>query len=591
MKKIILTTMAMVGLWMNADAAFIWNWSHRTGAFSGDRGKCVSNVVNGSIASSGWYQGTVDFDPSPGGVLNLVSAVAPSPSDMYVSMYNSTTGALVWARSITGTGVEEPMNMVTHPGTGYVYVCGKFSGSCDFDPHPINTATCLTSGASDFDGFIACYTNLGAFVWVRQIGSTTARDAVNGIAFDSGGNLVVCGEFGGTVNFGGVSLISYGGTDAFVARYSSAAGALLGSYAYQMGGTLNDAANGICVTAAGEIYLTGWYTSALADFDPFGAGGVISTSGSSDVFTLKFIGATFGWVETAGTPGTDYGNDVMQYGNYVIITGGMGLGNVSFAGGPTVWTVTGTGTDAYLAAYPVTGGAPSWVAPFIGTGDDMGQNICSDNQGYVYCTGYFSSVTIDFNEWTGLTWALANTQTNTSAAGTYDLFYARYNTAGAHKDSWSTGSAVGEDCPGLFAWRNPATGANEMFVTGSFSQTTNFDPLGAAAASHTAPGLFARDIFLAKYNWTSPLRMMNPALNTAEFRCYPNPASSTLQLDNLAENSTVEMYSLDGKLAGTWTANANWLTINVGEFENGVYLLRVTDAEGEMKTEKVVVRH
>ena len=95
MKKIILTGIAALSMCTGVNAAYLWNWSHKTGSNSGDRGKCVSNPVNLSIASSGFFQGTVDFDPGPG-TLNLVSAVSPSPSDMYVANYN-TTGTLLWA--------------------------------------------------------------------------------------------------------------------------------------------------------------------------------------------------------------------------------------------------------------------------------------------------------------------------------------------------------------------------------------------------------------------------------------------------------------------------------------------------------------
>lgn len=597
MKKILFTAVAALGIYTAGNATYLWNWSHGTGGGSGDRGKAVSNPVNNSIAATGFFQGTVDF--RPGSLTwNLTSSTAvSSPGDMYITNYNTSTGALIWARLITGTGTEEPMSILTNPVTGNIYVCGRFSGTCDFDPTAGGTYNLSTTGFLDYDGFLACYTNAGLLVWAIDIGSgSTGRDAFNSVTFDQAGNLMTCGEFTYNVDFNPLGtatvVTNYGptNTDGFIAKYSPTLGTIVGGFAYPIGGTNNDVARGVCVDpASGNIYCTGWYEGSAADFDPFGSApfSVIASSGAADIFTVKYTGGSaFGWVKSGGTTGNmDYGNDIMFYGNSVIITGGVGLGTASF--GSFNWPVTGVGKDAFLTSYDPTTGAEVWIAPFIGTHDDMGQNIASDNQGYVYCTGYFGSSSITFYD--NLTLTNVGPYANMGAAGTTDIFYARYNTAGHTKDIWTTGSASHEDCPGLFAWRNPTSGANEMFVTGSFSLTTQFDPASGAPGSHTSLG--ARDIFLAKYNWTTPIRMGNPDLNSNEFNCYPNPTNGTLNLQGLMEYSVVEMYSLDGKLMNSWTANTTNLAIDVAEFTDGVYLLRVTGADGEIRTEKVVVRH
>lgn len=590
----ILTGLSALMICTTADAAYIWNWSHRTGNTNGDRGKCVSNVVNSSIASSGFFQGTVDFDPTFG----IVPLTSTGGSDMYVANYN-TTGTLLWARRIAGTGVEESMNILTNPSNGNIYVCGRYSGSADFDPGAGTTPWMTTTGPGDFDGFLACYTATGLFVWSLDIGNGgTGRDAYYGLTFDALGSLMVCGEFtgnGAPVNFdplGGVfNVNNYGatGTDGFIARYNPTNGFLFGGFAYPIGGTANDCARGIYVDASsGAIYTTGWFDSPNFDVDPFGAAPTIATTGGTDIFVLRWTGAAFTWVRQAGSAtSNDFGMDVMFHGNNVVITGGAGLGTAVF--GVNTWVVGGVGTDAFLAAYDPTTGNENWLAEFIGAGDDMGQNIASDYQGYVYCTGYFGGANIIcFDNFTG---AFTGPYNNVGAAGTTDIFYARYNTSGFSKDIWTTGSTSNEDCPGLFAWRNPSTGANEMFMTGSFSGTTQFDPAGGGAGSHIAAGGVARDIFLAKYNWTTPVRLMNPELNVSEFKCYPNPTNGTMYVENVMENSVVEIYSIEGRLMKSWTVYSNFTMLDLAEFADGVYLLRATGSDGEIRSEKIMVRH
>src|SRR4051794_15564633 len=76
----------------------------------------------------------------------------------------------------------------------------------------------------------------------------------NAVASDSTGDKFVTGSFYGTVDFGGTSLTSAGGSDAFVAEYTKA-GTLI--YARKMGGAGNDAGQAIALDAAGEAFVAG----------------------------------------------------------------------------------------------------------------------------------------------------------------------------------------------------------------------------------------------------------------------------------------------------------------------------------------------
>ena len=53
---------------------------------------------------------------------------------------------------------------------------------------------------------------------------------------------------------------------------------------------------------------------------------------------------------------------------------------------------------------------------------------------------------------------------------------------------------------------------------------------------------------------------------------YPNPVSNVLNIKSDERIESIEIYSLEGKLMSR-TTNTN--SINVAEFSNGIYLLKV----------------
>ena len=70
------------------------------------------------------------------------------------------------------------------------------------------------------------------------------------------------------------------------------------------------------------------------------------------------------------------------------------------------------------------------------------------------------------------------------------------------------------------------------------------------------------------------------------FSLWPNPASQTVYIDCI-EPAEVQVYNALGQLVKT-VQNAN--EINVSDLMEGIYLLRITVADGECYTNRVAVR-
>jgi hypothetical protein len=88
---------------------------------------------------------------------------------------------------------------------GDAVVTGVFYGTADFGAGPLDSA--------GGDAFLAKYAAAnGSCVWSKRFGGGGGDTAVS-VAVDSANNIVFCGGFSGSVNFGGISLSlgSYGG--------------------------------------------------------------------------------------------------------------------------------------------------------------------------------------------------------------------------------------------------------------------------------------------------------------------------------------------------------------------------------------------
>jgi hypothetical protein len=113
---------------------------------------------------------------------------------------------------------------------------------------------------------VAKYDLEGRLVWWRR-GAGPGQEEVTGVATDPTGSVYVTGTFEGTAGFGQTSLVSRGGTDIFVVKYSRDG---LQEWAISMGGAANDRSTGITRDPAGGVRLCGAVGGhALLYADPY----------------------------------------------------------------------------------------------------------------------------------------------------------------------------------------------------------------------------------------------------------------------------------------------------------------------------------
>jgi hypothetical protein len=194
------------------DGDFVW--AKQMGGTDYDVGQGIAVDMAGNVYTTGYFQGTADFDPGPGS-FNLTST---GNEDIFVSKLDSA-GNLVWAKQMGGTSGDAGQDIAVD-AAGNVYTTGFFYSTVDFDPGP---GTFNLTSTGDTDIFVSKLDSAGNFVWAKQMGGTDP-DAGYDIAVDAAGNVYTTGYFWGTADFdpgpGSFNLTSAGFSDIFVSKLS-----------------------------------------------------------------------------------------------------------------------------------------------------------------------------------------------------------------------------------------------------------------------------------------------------------------------------------------------------------------------------------
>lgn len=257
-------------------------WARRIGGTNQDRGYALATDASTNIVVTGYFQGTVDFDPGIG-TANLSSA---GQSDIFNVKLNDL-GNYSWSVRAGAAGWDIGYG-VKIDASGNVINVGSFQNTVDFDPSPLTTFN-LSSAGSD-DAYIWKLDPAGLINWTVKFGST-GSDIAYKIDADASGNYYTSGCFQGTVDFDPgnavIALTSAGGYDVFISKLSSASSF---QWARKVGGFGDDIGRSICVDPSENVYITGPY-EATVDFDPgspvFPLTAVNAWGNPSDAFVLK----------------------------------------------------------------------------------------------------------------------------------------------------------------------------------------------------------------------------------------------------------------------------------------------------------------
>jgi hypothetical protein len=272
---------------------------------------------------------------------------------------------------------------------GGIYLGGYFRGVVDVDP---SAGIFNLTSAGNSDGYIVKYTASGILQWGRGIGGANA-DRVDALCTD-GSFVYAGGAFNGTVNFGAVSLTSFGATDMFVAKYNASIGSNTGQWAIKAGATgSTETVRALSMNSSGGILLAGTFqgTIAVGSFS-------LVTAGSTDG-CIAFISPA-GVVDNAyriGGPSSDVIMDIVGDN-----TGGFAIGgyfsNTISIGLATATSLSATDfIDGFVVKYNSSLNV-AWSSVLGGDGVDMISNLAIDDDRAVYFGGTFDGLSTGFPE-------------------------------------------------------------------------------------------------------------------------------------------------------------------------------------------------
>lgn len=430
--------------------------------------------------------------------------------------------AIGWAVKAGGAADDFSRGLAAD-AEGNCYVTGSFSGTAAFG------STNLTS-AGAYDIFLAKYNNLGALQWVRQAGSDSSEtEEGRGVALDKSGHVYVTGGFAGTANFGVTNLVSAGGLDIFLAKYT-VSGDLL--WVRSAGGSNDfEYGLGVAIDPAENVFVTGQFQGAAV----FGATN-LTGRGGLDIFLAKHDGeGEVLWVTQAGGATADIGRSVAVDGAGSSYIAGWISGAATF-GANTILPGAGS-TDAFAAKYD-SQGQLRWIATVASNLGDLGYGFALDAATNGYLLAWTDQPNgsqlglYKFDSNGGSQWARAvrvNSDNNARGSLAVDAagnscftsqFSGTANFDGQTFLSQGASDTVAAkyDAAGTLQWVKQITGTTaeegrgiaydapgNVYLTGRFGGTMNF---GAASLTTTGQG----DMFLARLDGP-PLLTITRAVN------------------------------------------------------------------------------
>ncbi len=397
------------------------------GGSQNDQATSIAIDDTGNIYVTGWFRGTVDFNPSPTNIANVISN-GHSGNDMgydgeiFLAKYTNDLN-YSWAFGIGGPFVNDAGLAVKVDKQGDVILAGNFRGlNVDFDP---SANVAALSAAGVIESFIAKYTSAGNYVWAKGIGgASTVSGQVRDIAIDNANNIYAVGHFDGSVDLnpgtGTNTVASAGCGDIYLLKLSAA-----GDYkwGFKVGGSNCDYPVSIVLDNAANVYISGYFSSNNVDFNPGTATTLLSTTGTTyDIFMAKYDSTgAYMFAKKVGGLGSDIGYDMAIRSDGFVLVGYFSK-TVDFDPSSATHALTSANdsTDGFIAQYTFDG---EYVSAFkIGsTGDDAVYGIHADSKDVITVTGFYTHSNVDFDPSSGKYYLPGGINRDVFIAKYYDL--------------------------------------------------------------------------------------------------------------------------------------------------------------------------
>jgi hypothetical protein len=366
---------------------------------------------------------------------------------------------------------------------GNVFFTGAFGGTFDFDPGEGSDIRDSANGAI----FVTMLRADRSYGWTRAF-AVSARVYLGGIAVAPNGDVLIAGQFSGTVDFDPgeevdqrTSTGDSRGSNAFLLRFSRD-GDYLGTIVFGTGTVYGVGASGVTADSPGNVYVAG-ISSGTADFDPTDEVDEHTATG----FLTKFnADGTYAWTWTFWNGQYGFAQGVAVDAADNVFVRGEFRGTVDFDPGDGVDLHTARAPGAVYVTRLNGDGSYGWTRTWDIYSSETYDGLTVDRDGNVLITGGFGG-TRDFDPTPDVEdWHVSE--------GPGSVYITKLTGEGAYLWTRQIGGLNGH-ARGNGIAANPNGG---IALTGHFVGTVDFDPGGGVyertSLSHDA--FFDLDVFV-----------------------------------------------------------------------------------------------
>jgi autotransporter-associated beta strand protein len=487
------------------------------GGAGNDYGEAAATDAHGNVYVTGAFSGTVNFNPA--GTATYLTNHGFTV-ECFVAKY-SPTGVLDWAEVLGDNANFSEGLGIAVDGSGNVFTTGGYEGTANFNPNGTFDLTSTPTNKENGDAFVSKLDTNGNFVWADDLGGGSNYTYGQGIAVDSSDNVYTTGYFFGIGNFnpnGTYDLTSTsspeGNNNAYVSKLDSNGhfvwAGILGA------GSARAEGFGIAVDGSGDVYTTGYF-AGTGNFDINGTHDLAGALTHNNAYVSKLdTNGNFQWADilAAGANAQGYGIALDGSGNIYSTGFFNGTGNFDpFGTHDLTSTSTPSSQDNAYVSKLDSNGHFVWDADLGAGGTADGYAITLDGKGNVYTTGSFNG-TANFDP--------SGTHTLTSVVSYQDTYVSILNGSGNFVGDAELGASSSETTGQGIA----VDGSGDIFVTGNFENTGNFDPNGTYYLSSFSG---TEDAFLTALTQPRPF----------EYAVSSHPSITSVKL--LAQNNHLEI--------------------------------------------------
>lgn len=381
---------------LNANGDFVWGRTFG-GNFS-DKANSVSINNQGDIIITGFFEDTIDLDPSPTGVFNVVSI---GDRDVFIVKFTSD-GDLVWGKTIGTTGDDEGLITELTP-SGNCWISGSYSATyIDLDP---SSAIAGQSGFAPKGSFFVEISPQGDYLRGFVLNSTSLT--ISGIGSTENNGLCVSGHFVGPLDIDPGPISEYISSPSFctfcprgfVVKVDSLG--VMDWYRAMGDGVQDHSSKGgeVKVAENGNIFAYGQYIDSLTFYSGGNVFELFPAYSGYHGYLMKF--SPEGVIQWANSIDCEYieTRAMTLHGDEVVLTGEF-KEKVDFDPSTTVVEMTNAPwtQDAFIASYDTLLGSFNWVNVLRAEIHAYARfsSIAYDDQGSFYGSGkHYHAVDFD----------------------------------------------------------------------------------------------------------------------------------------------------------------------------------------------------